>query len=168
MGRLFDVVACLAGLCARSSFEGQAAMALEYAADVQTRDRNYPLPLSAGDSAVADWEPMIRRVVVDLRDGVPVGAVAASFHLAVATFAVGAAQRAALPRVVLSGGCFQNALLEELVRSRLEDAGFQVFENRLIPANDGGLALGQILAASVRARTSLSKQETPNVSGCAG
>lgn len=168
MGRLFDAVACLAGLYARSNYEGQAAMALEYAADAQTPDRKYPLPLSGGDPAVADWEPMIRRIVADLRDGVPVGVVAASFHAALGTFAVEAAQRAALPRVVLSGGCFQNALLGDLVRSRLEDAGFQVFENRLVPANDGGLALGQILAASVPTGAWLSKQETVNVSGCAG
>jgi len=168
MGRLFDALACLAGLCARSSYEGQAAMALEYAADPQTPDREYSLPLSSGDPAVADWEPMVRRMVADLRDGVPVGVVAASFHAALGTFAVEAAQRAALPRVVLSGGCFQNALLEDLVRSRLEDAGFQVFESRLVPANDGGLALGQILAASAQARTSPRVQETSNVSGRAG
>lgn len=143
-------------------------MALEYAADPQMTDRQYSLPLSGEDPAVADWEPMVRRIVTDLRDGVPAGVVAVSFHAALATFAVEAARRAAFPRVVLSGGCFQNALLEDLVRSHLKGAGFQVFENRLVPANDGGLALGQILAASAQARTSLSTQETTNVSGCTG
>ncbi len=168
MGRLFDAVACLAGLGMRSGYEGQAAMALEHAADSQAPDRHYALPLSAGNPAVADWESITLRIMADLRVGIPVEVVAMNFHAALATFAVEAARKAALPRVALSGGCFQNVLLKKLVRSRLEDAGFQVFENRLVPANDGGLALGQVLAASAQARTLPDVQETPNVSGCAG
>ena len=145
MGRLFDGVAALCGLPPVISFEGQAAMALEFAADGEAEDA-YPLPLGEGTPAVADWEPLVRAVLADRAAAVPVGRISARFHNALAELAVAVARRAAVPRVVLSGGCFQNALLSGRVRRRLLDAGFFVYTHRRVPPGDGGIALGQVLS----------------------
>ena len=79
--------------------------------------------------------------------GVPAATACARFHEALADFASAVAARVGLPRVVLSGGCFQNALLTARIRARLEGAGFRVFCPRLVPPNDGGIALGQAWVA---------------------
>jgi hydrogenase maturation protein HypF len=152
VGRLFDVVAALLGLRSVASFEGQAAMELEFAAaaDATGAAAPYPLPLGGGEPAVADWEPLVRHVLADRERGVPAPRIAARFHAALAELAVAIARRAALPRVVLSGGCFQNRLLQEALRRRLREAGFQVYTHHRVPANDGGLALGQAVVAGAR------------------
>jgi hydrogenase maturation protein HypF len=137
MGRLFDAVAALCGLPAVVTFEGQAAMALEYAADPDCHDA-YPMPPGG------DWEPMIRRVLADRAAGEPVGRISARFHNALADWAVAAARRWGGSQVVLSGGCFQNALLTQRVQSRLAEAGFHVFAHRQVPPGDGGIPLGQV------------------------
>ncbi len=152
MGRLFDAVASLLGLCQVSSFEGQAAMAVEFAAmDLSGEDAGYPIELcesKAGAACVADWRPMIKMIVDDLEAGVAPARISFRFHLALAELAGLVATRAGLPRVVLSGGCFQNALLAGLVRTRLEREGFHVFTHREVPPNDGGLSLGQAVIAA--------------------
>lgn len=149
LGRLFDAVAALCGLPGSVSFEGQAAMALEFAALPEVTDR-YPLPATGGEPLVWDWEPMIRAVLADRRRGRPVGEIAACFHNALAAAALAAAHVAACPQVVLTGGCFQNALLTQRVRQELQAAGFDVFLHRQVPPGDGGIALGQILVAAAR------------------
>jgi hydrogenase maturation protein HypF len=146
MGRLFDAVAALCGLPRVISFEGQAAMALEFAADAQIEEA-YPLPLGEGTPAVADWEPLVRAVLADRAAGVPLGRISARFHNALAELALAVAQRAAAPQVVLSGGCFQNALLSDRIRRRLSQAGFSVYTHRRVPPGDGGIALGQVWVA---------------------
>jgi hydrogenase maturation protein HypF len=168
MGRLFDAVAALCGLPACVTFEGQAAMALEFAADANVRDA-YPLPVrSTADvdvslrdakvprhgvtgplaPAVLDWEPMIRAILADRAAGVPVAEIAARFHNALAVAAVDTAQTVGCPQVVLSGGCFQNAWLTERIQASLLEAGFQVYLHHEVPPGDGGIALGQILIAA--------------------
>jgi hydrogenase maturation protein HypF len=147
MGRLFDAVAALCGLPQVISFEGQAAMALEFAADSHVADA-YPFPLSEAMPAIADWEPMLRAVLADRAYGVPIGRIGARFHNALAELAVATAHRAGVPQVVLSGGCFQNALLSDSVRQRLCAAGFSVYTHRLVPPGDGGIALGQVFVAA--------------------
>jgi hydrogenase maturation protein HypF len=149
VGRLFDAVAALCGLPAKITFEGQAAMALEFAADPEEPEA-YPLPLSDGAPAVADWEPMIRAVLADRAAGQPVAGISARFHNALAHLAVEVARRWGGRRVVLSGGCFQNALLSERVRARLLEAGFQVYTHLQVPPGDGGIALGQLTIAAKR------------------
>jgi hydrogenase maturation protein HypF len=179
MGRLFDAVAMLCGLSSVVSFEGQAAMALEFAADtgideayvlkplalpdtarglynvvngvpVTTAARPHPNPLPEGEGIglVADWEPLIRSILADRAAGEPIGRISARFHGALARWAVAVARSAGCQRVVLSGGCFQNALLTDLVCRRLRDAGFSVFLHRQIPPGDGGIALGQVFVAA--------------------
>lgn len=143
IGRLFDVVAALAGVRDRSSFEGQAAMALEYAAEEVDDAAPYPLVLRGSAPIVVDWEPLLREVVADRRRGVPATVVSARFHEALAWLAAELARRAGVPTVVLAGGCFQNLRLAASARRRLAAAGFTVHSPSLAPANDGGLSLGQ-------------------------
>jgi len=165
MGRLFDAVAALSGLPAHSdghipfpadgriSFEGQAAMALEFAADqladnVVSPGDAYPVPLSDDVPAVADWEPLVRAVLRDVKAREPAGRISIRFHNALAELAVAIAQRSGCSQVVLSGGCFQNALLTDRVRRRLLESGFSVYTHRRVPPGDGGIALGQVAVAA--------------------
>jgi hydrogenase maturation protein HypF len=149
LGRLFDAVAALCGLSERVTFEGQAAMALEFAVDPTTRDA-YPLPLSAQMPAVADWEPLIHGVLDDRSRGVPVDRIAAKFHNALAEMALVVATRAGCHQIVLTGGCFQNAVLTGRVRERLLENDFKVYTHHQVPPGDGGIALGQVLIAAKR------------------
>ena len=156
IGRLFDAVASLTGLCHQTSFEGQAAMAVQFAAEQEAEAsevgvEGYPMDLvpchSLDTKSTIDWHPMIRAVLDDLRGGRRPAQVAARFHAGLAAATVNVAQAAGLPRVVLTGGCFQNRLLLSLVRSCLEKAGFTVYSHALVPPNDGGLSLGQAVVA---------------------
>jgi hydrogenase maturation protein HypF len=158
MGRLFDALASLTGLCSQASFEGQAAMAVQFAAEEEDaggmRVEGYTMDVASSQSPDAkwliDWRPMIRAVLDDLRKGRRHGQIAARFHAGLAEGAVRVAEAAGLPRVVLTGGCFQNRLLLSLVRQRLEEAGFTVYSHALVPPNDGGLSLGQAVVAAHR------------------
>jgi hydrogenase maturation protein HypF len=157
MGRLFDAVASLTGMCQQASFEGQAAMAVEFAgeraqavgADLAT---GYSMDLLEPDSPkgnrVIDWRPTLSAMLEDLRRGVHPEKVAARFHAGLVEGIVLVAQAAGLPRVVLTGGCFQNGLLLSLARRRLEEAGLAVYSHSLVPPNDGGLSLGQAVVAA--------------------
>ncbi|MBN2114660.1 MAG: carbamoyltransferase HypF [Acidimicrobiia bacterium] len=149
-GRLFDAVAALGGLPSRVSFEGQAAMLLEHAVDPGVNDA-YPLPLVEGSGPmVLDWGPLLEAVLGDMRRGVPVETVAGRFHNALVEGILAVAAAAGEPRVALTGGCFQNRILTERAAARLEGAGFEVLLHRRVPANDGGISLGQIAVASAR------------------
>jgi len=159
MGRLFDAIAVLVGLPAVASFEGQAAMALEFAVDggeEEAYDWNQPQVKSpsplVGEGlgvrgpvvTLIDWEPMLHAVLNDLAAGVPRERIAAKFHNALAEVVVSVAQRAGIREVVLTGGCFQNARLTTLAWTRLAAAGFDVYVEREVPPGDGGVALGQL------------------------
>jgi hydrogenase maturation protein HypF len=146
VGRLFDGVSALLGLVTRGSFEGQAAMAVEFAAGDEPG--SYPFSLR-GDPLIVDWVPLVDALLGEVLDGVSASRIAGRFHNTLAEMIVAVAQRARQKRVALTGGCFQNVrLLRESVR-RLSAAGHDVISHRLVPPNDGGLALGQ--AAVVRA-----------------
>jgi hydrogenase maturation protein HypF len=156
-GRLFDAVASLTGLCSHCSFEGQVAMAVQFAAEQEAdagglRIVGYPIDVIPGHNADAkwliDWRPMLNAILEDLRKGTNPDKIAARFHVGLAEGVVRVAQAAGLPRVVLTGGCFQNRLLLSLVRQRLEEAGFTVYSHALVPPNDGGLSLGQAVIAA--------------------
>ncbi len=157
-GRLFDGVAALAGLHQKVSFEGQAAMALEHIAD-PTAEGVYPLDVGRGEPSASeddsellelDWRPLVSSVVEDVRAGAGAGVISTRFHNALAGAILTVAERVGHPRVALSGGCFQNRLLTELVASALEAAGFEVLIHRRVPANDGGISLGQLAVAAAR------------------
>ena len=147
MGRLFDAVAVLCGFQDRVSFEGQAAMQLEFAVD-PTEDSAYPLPVLEGWPAVADWVPLLEAILADLMQGVRRETVAARFHNALANLALAWSARVGCSQVILTGGCFQNRVLLSRVRTRLSEAGFAVYTQHRVPCGDGGIALGQILGAA--------------------
>jgi hydrogenase maturation protein HypF len=144
-GRLFDAVASLAGIRHKTSFEGQAAMDLEFAAAGREARDSYPFELAG---AVVDWEPMIRGIVADAREGAEHALIAAKFHQTLAEIIVAVARNAGQPLVILSGGCFQNERLLRLAVAALREAGMQPVWHQRIPPNDGGIALGQAAAYS--------------------
>ena len=143
-GRLFDAVSSLLGIRQRTSFEGQAAMQLEHVADPGEAGA-YPLPLVGSE---LDWGPLVEDLLEDRRRGAGPGAMSARFHGALAEGIAAVARRAALPRVALAGGCFQNRLLEARTTARLEADGFEVIVHRQVPPNDGSIALGQVVIAA--------------------
>jgi hydrogenase maturation protein HypF len=150
MGRLFDAVASMLGLCHHVSYEAQAAIRLEMAAADSTDRRAYRFAL---DGAIIDQAPVVRSIVDDLRRAVPVGDIARRFHGAVSDVVVTIARRTrgrGAP-VALSGGVFQNALLVTMCVDALREAGFTPLTHHLVPPNDGGLALGQAFVAAHRA-----------------
>jgi hydrogenase maturation protein HypF len=165
VGRLFDAVAALCGVRAEVNYEGQAAVELEAVADPM-EVAAYPLPTAGADDAsvaggptkpdgpllVMDARRTIRAVVRDVERGVPVPRISAKFHnalaAATATACESAAARAGTRTVVLSGGVFQNRTLLERTPRLLRDAGLRVLIPELLPANDGGIAYGQLAVAS--------------------
>ncbi len=154
MGRLFDAVASLLGVRHRVTFEAQAAIELEVlATGVEPRPDGPRFVVRGG---VVDHVPLITGLVADLRRGVDVAVLAADLHAAVvdAIVEVARLQRAerGLGVVALSGGVFQNAVLVEAAVSALHTAGFEVLTHRIVPPNDGGLALGQVAVAAARHR----------------
>lgn len=164
-GRLFDAVAAAVGLHRdRVDHEGQAAMALEQAvtpdalAAAQAGD-GYPIAIHRlGEAGLPYIEPlgMWRAVLGDLLAGVDRSIIAARFHVALAGAIARMATEAiaahgGVDTVVLSGGVWQNRVLLELVAPRLRAAGHRVLVPRLVPANDGGIALGQAVVAAARA-----------------
>ncbi len=156
-GRLFDGVAALVGLRGTVGFEGEAAMALEYAADA-TEDGRYEVAMrgSVTDDAAPlelDWAPALAALLDDRDRGVGVGTMAARFHNGLADAIVEVAERVGMERVALSGGCFQNVVLTERTAEALERRGLRPVLHRRVPANDGGLALGQVAVAAARANT---------------
>lgn len=150
MGRLFDAIASLLDLRHSVTFEAQAALDLEFAAQRwEGGDPGLRFGLSEGGF---DAAPLIRGLVAATRRGEPTDALARSFHVAVADVvaraAVSARDTLAFECVVLSGGVFQNALLVELCVHALRSVGIEPLTHRLVPPNDGGLALGQAFVAA--------------------
>jgi hydrogenase maturation protein HypF len=148
-GRLFDAVAALLVLSQKTRYEGQAAMALEAAADPH-EDEAWPLPLvpREGAPAVLDWEPLLHALLEDLGHRVNAGRLAARFHNSLVDGIARTAAAAGEASVALTGGCFQNRLLLERAAERLSALGFKVLLHREVPPNDGGISLGQVLAGA--------------------
>jgi len=163
VGRLFDGVAALAGLPGQVSFEGEAAMALEHAADPDERG-SYPFELAraaepaglapgqapAGELLEIDWRPLVAALLADLARDAGAARVAARFHNTLVEIAAALAAAAGLATVALTGGCFQNRRLAEGAAARLRAAGFDPWLPGAAPVNDGGIALGQIAVAAAR------------------
>lgn len=153
-GRLFDGVASLLGIAQLSSFEAEAAMQLEAAAEGVDPSTAGWLPVSILDGPVLRMDtPGLVRDLVEQRDaGRPVRELAALFHETLARAITEMCGRLSnqcdLDRVALSGGVFQNAILLSRTTCLLRERGFAVYSNRLVPANDGGISLGQALVAA--------------------
>jgi len=160
LGRLFDAVAALIGLRSEMLYEGQAAIELEMLARQQEgsiykeQSNLYPFAMRMRDQmpAILDVAPMFRAIVRDIQQGVPTSHIAHRFHRSIAELLAAACfsarEQTGLDIVALSGGVFQNQLLLTQLTQRLEEMAFQVYMNRRVPPNDGGISLGQIAVAA--------------------
>jgi hydrogenase maturation protein HypF len=154
-GRLFDAVAALVGLHPVAAFEGQAPMALEAALQDTRGDGRYPFALDrAGDGRglILDWGLMLKGVLADVAAGVETARISLCFHNTMAEMLVATAVRCGAERAILAGGCFQNRYLTERVAERLRAFGIAPYWSERIPPNDGGIAVGQVLAAAQQLR----------------
>ncbi|MGH7211630.1 MAG: hypothetical protein ACREF1_09245, partial [Acetobacteraceae bacterium] len=154
-GRLFDAVAAAVGLCAdRVQYEGQAAMQLQAAAERAgtAEDGAYPFAIARpapGAALHLDPAPMWSALLDDIAAGTATERIAARLHAGLADAIARLVATLAPPgRIALSGGSFQNRRLLEQVMERLAARGFDVLTHRAVPANDGGLALGQAAVAA--------------------
>jgi hydrogenase maturation protein HypF len=153
-GRLFDAVSCLCGIRSETTYEGQAAIELEMAADSGIVE-SYPVEIEEeGGMLVIGTRRLIREVIVDVEKGESAGAISARFHNWLKASLVKAAemlrQTHRISRVALSGGCFQNETLLRDLRSQLRERGFDVIINEKVPPNDGGISFGQVVVAAAR------------------
>ncbi|MBK7352588.1 MAG: carbamoyltransferase HypF [Nitrosomonas sp.] len=142
VGRLFDAVAVLLGLCDQNQFEGEAAMLVEFIAMQSDHKLVYPYHFEQG---IVDWRPMLLAILNEL--GKDKAWIARQFHNTLAAIIVAAARLQDQRSILLTGGCFQNKLLLETAQFELRQAGFEPYWHHRIPPNDGGLAAGQVMAA---------------------
>ncbi|MFB8273161.1 carbamoyltransferase HypF [Streptomyces sp. NPDC055955] len=156
MGRLFDAVSSLAGVCHQVGYEAQAAIELEAAAlrgvaDEYGAGYRFALSPDTSEPVTADPGPVVRAVVDDVRAGAEPAVIAARFHAGVADLVrrmcALARERHDAATVVLTGGVFANVLLSSACARGLEEDGFTVLRAGEVPPNDGGLALGQLMIA---------------------
>jgi len=133
------------------TFEGQAAMELESVIEPEVTEV-YPFELSNAVPQIIDWAPMIGEILVDLRRGISPGVISAKFHNSLAEIIVEVGRQVVTPKIVLTGGCFQNRYLLERSVLRLSQAGFRPYWHQRVPTNDGGIALGQVVAAARASR----------------
>jgi hydrogenase maturation protein HypF len=153
IGRLFDAASALAGLCQRASYEGEAAALLEWALDDAPGPEAYEFavrdaPANAETRWIVDWEPAIDGLIADVQRGASLAAVSAAFHNGLVRAIIDVAGRAGETKVILTGGCFQNAYLTSAAVDALGRRGFEPYRHERVPPNDGGLALGQAAWAS--------------------
>ena len=150
-GRLFDAVSSIIGVRQDVTFEGQAAITLEMIAEPDVTDV-YPFLIEECEPAQVDLRPMIYRIVNDVRSSEPIGSIAARFHNTVARVILNVSLRIreteGLNRICLSGGTFQNQLLLARALTQLREHRFEVFLHSSVPANDGGISLGQAVIAN--------------------
>jgi hydrogenase maturation protein HypF len=151
LGRWFDVAAWLCGVADENRFEAEAAMKLESIADPRVRDA-CAFSIEAEEPFLIDWRPMAEGMVADILSGAGAAYVAAKFHNTIARFLLAAAMRAreltGTATVGLSGGCFANRRLASRLAETLAEEGFEVLRHAEVPCNDGGIALGQAVAAA--------------------
>lgn len=155
LGRLFDAASAALGLCRHITFEAQAAMALEAAADEGCRESyGYDIVEADGGPWLVKLEKLWRGMAADIAGGAAVSVCAAKFQNAVVDFAAAMCDniklRTGCETAALSGGVFQNRLLLERLAERLKHRGYRVLLHRQVPSNDGGLALGQAMALSLK------------------
>ncbi|GMU21635.1 MAG: carbamoyltransferase [Phycisphaerae bacterium] len=161
LGRLFDGVAYLLGVCDRNRHEAEAATLLEAAAASETPAAPLPYSWTTSPEGRVQLEvgPMVVALIEGLRAGYTAGQLARAFHeTLICALAEGVRRVAAgssLHHVVLSGGCFANRLLLEGLCARVREDGLEVFAHQKVPTGDGGLALGQAVAAAEMLRRNM-------------
>lgn len=147
-GRLFDAGAALCGLGWKNRYEGDLPMRLEHLSGGAAED-GPRLPLQDGRPMLVDWEPLLPLL---LEEGLSPRERSARFHGSLARAVADVAGAIGLRTVALSGGCFQNGVLLERTAELLEARGFRPVWSQRVPPNDGGIALGQAIAAVRRVR----------------
>lgn len=145
MGRLFDALASILNLCHISTFEGQAAMLVEFEAMKSHSTESYLFMFTDGE---IDWRPLVQCMVDDVLAEVSSADIARRFHNTLADVIIQVAQSVDTDKVLLTGGCFQNRLLSELVITGLRESHFTPYWHHQIPPNDGGIAVGQVMAVA--------------------
>jgi hydrogenase maturation protein HypF len=159
-GRLFDAAAAMLGVRQRVHYEGQAALELEAVAEgAEEEGGSFPIALKQREGLLeVDFAPAVAALAQKVVSGGDRHQLARVFQRTVAEAAAECcgqlAERTGLARVVLSGGCFQNRLLAQDLSRLLAKRGLMVYSHRLVPPNDGGIALGQILVAAAACRDS--------------
>lgn len=155
LGRFFDAAAALAGLGAVNTYEAQLPMALEAVADEQEQGV-YPVRMEEGPAGEMLWagRPVVDAIIEEIQRKTPAAVIAARFHntaaAALLAFARQARERTGLEKAALSGGCFCNRYLSSRLIRLLKEDGFCVLFKRQVPANDGGIALGQAAIAAAK------------------
>jgi hydrogenase maturation protein HypF len=151
VGRLFDAVAALCGICPVATYEGQAAIQLESACDPHERGY-YEIPFD--ERLVLDPRGAIRAITRDIADRTATGVIAARFHRGLARATALVCARAAevhgVETAVLAGGVFQNRVLLEQTAQLLSGAGLRVLSARALPPGDGAIAYGQAAVAAAQ------------------
>jgi hydrogenase maturation protein HypF len=159
-GRLFDAVAAITGLRQHSSFEGQAAMELEWAITEAPNEQTYPFSVTPGASeTIVNWGPLVEAIIDSVERGLTRGEIASRFHNTLCEIIVTVARISGLREVVLSGGCFQNKYLLERAVGRLTSEGFKPFWHRRVPPNDGGISFGQAVSAAARQKAQTQREQ---------
>jgi hydrogenase maturation protein HypF len=148
MGRLFDGVSSIIDLKHRVSYHSQAAISLEQMALRSDETSSYPFRI---EDDIIDYRPVIQQIVHETKTGVPKEVIARKFHNTIARIIIQTAESikksTGIGTVALSGGVFQNSILLEDVSSGLKEKGFIPLVHQLVPSNDGGISLGQAVAA---------------------
>ena len=156
-GRLFDGISAILGICRASTFEGQASMALQFAAEAWEKDRPAPdvtpmAPIHGQERLLLPTGVLVRQILEGRLAGEAAGCLAYAFHRGLAAMIAGAClavqEETGLHAVALSGGVFQNRLLLRLCDQTLQHLGFTVLKHSTVPPNDGGIALGQAVYAA--------------------
>lgn len=148
MGRLFDGVASIVGLKHHVSYHAQAAVMLEQIALHSDDNGSYSFSINEG---IIDFRPMIRKIVKDKRAGALIEIIAKKFHNTIIEIIISLSEslrkETGINKVALSGGVFQNAILLSGVFNKLKERGFAPLIHQIVPSNDGGISLGQVVAA---------------------
>ncbi len=144
IGRLFDAVASLLNIYQITSFEGQAAIALEQICDV-TIDEFYVMDVK--NDGEIDWFNLMQSILEDRQKQTAIATIATKFHNSLVEIMVTIAKCVGTEQIMLTGGCFQNRYLTERAIQKLTQEKFRVYCHQNIPPNDGGIATGQIMAA---------------------
>ena len=163
VGRLFDGVASLLNIKHKLNYEGQAAMMLEFSVD-ENEHALFPFDIIEESPLVIDWRPIIQQIITESKQ-LPTGIVAAKFHNTLAEIVLEIVKRSSLNKVVLSGGCFQNAFLLNRTIEKLQENNFSVYWHQRIPPNDGGIAVGQIALALNRLSNEKSFSSSEKIKG---
>ena len=147
-GRLFDALSAALGIIRETNYEGQAAIELERAIITGPGPCGYSFNIEKDE---IDWRPALISAAHDIKRGRPAGLISHDFHEglagAVAASAIAVARRYGIGTIAMSGGCFMNLFLQNRIRAAIKEAGLNSLGHSLVPANDGGISLGQVVVA---------------------